>query len=389
MIANKTHLRSNGGHCSKRWLRFPRLIFCLAALFCICSAFEINANAMPRGCTHEETYEYEQRNETTHYVSCDDCREYWTEQHKYDNDQDLNCNRCGFLRMPPCAHKNITYSYKIFSNKTLKKATCNDCNQTWTAGTSANCSYVHNYIYRTNRRAITFTEKHYTFCDVCRIVWEEEHSLDGEHNEVCTKCDYQNLAKTCTHPSTNMVYETNFLGIITGAFCSKCGCVWQRALLCVHFDNHKYNQVALSNGTIANYHITRCDICFTVWSESHFYDTDYYDRSCNGCNASRPMEGGMPDVDLDVDTQNEFAWNVYKLICGISMPLAIISLASCGFRFLGSIFFGTYSSPSDGPDIQKAKKQFLYTALFIMAIILLPFIFKYGIDFFKTNAWKP
>lgn len=94
-------------------------------------------------------------------------------------------------------------------------------------------------------------------------------------------------------------------------------------------------------------------------------------------------------IDLEASkSMEEYAFNIYKLICMISIPIAIISLASCGWKFLGSIFFGNYASMA-GNDMMKAQKQFVYTILGIMFIILLPRIFGAAISFFKNSAWQP
>ena len=83
-----------------------------------------------------------------------------------------------------------------------------------------------------------------------------------------------------------------------------------------------------------------------------------------------------------------FAFQIYKWIRAICVPMAIISFASCGFRFIGSILLGNYANVA-GNDILKARKQMVYTAIAIMFIILLPYIYGTAISFFEKTGWKP
>lgn len=95
---------------------------------------------------------------------------------------------------------------------------------------------------------------------------------------------------------------------------------------------------------------------------------------------------GSPEATID--EMNEFTFEHYKVICRICIPMAIISFASCGFKFLGAIFSGSYAA-SGGGDMQKAQKQFFMTILAVLFLILLPSIFGGAVDFFKQSAWTP
>lgn len=89
------------------------------------------------------------------------------------------------------------------------------------------------------------------------------------------------------------------------------------------------------------------------------------------------------------------AFVVYKAIARISIFLAMLSLASCAWKYLGAIFFGNYASMG-GSDMVKAQKQVIYTILYLMFILLLPVLIKSAISFFKNGGgnfglkpWSP
>lgn len=94
------------------------------------------------------------------------------------------------------------------------------------------------------------------------------------------------------------------------------------------------------------------------------------------------------DYAKNIANMDEFAYKVYKAIRSIVCPLAIISFASCGYKFLGSIFFGNYASMASN-DMMKAQKQLVYTIMAVFFIIFLPKIFSFAIGVFQASAWKP
>lgn len=95
------------------------------------------------------------------------------------------------------------------------------------------------------------------------------------------------------------------------------------------------------------------------------------------------------DGKTNVDYMNDMAYNtVYKGVMSVLCPLAIISLASCGFKFISSIFFGDYASMA-GNSMMKAQKQFWYTVIIMIVAIAMPSIYGYAIELFKSSAWKP
>lgn len=132
----------------------------------------------------------------------------------------------------------------------------------------------------------------------------------------------------------------------------------------------------------------RCSVCYleSAGYRNHTY-TDSSDTTCNitGCKYTR---AALSKSEKNIEDMNNYAFKVYLVIRSICVPLAIISLASCGFTFLGSIFFGNYSSMAGG-DMMKAKKQAVYTVLAIMFIVLLPKIFSWAIGFFSATGWEP
>lgn len=94
------------------------------------------------------------------------------------------------------------------------------------------------------------------------------------------------------------------------------------------------------------------------------------------------------DVNTSINDMNDFAFKVYKAIRAVVVPLAIVSFASCAFKFLGSIFFGNYASMA-GNDMMKAQKQLVFTIMAVLFIVLLPTIFSIAISIFKRSAWDP
>ena len=53
---------------------------------------------------------------------------------------------------------------------------------------------------------------------------------------------------------------------------------------------------------------------------------------------------------------------------GIVCPIAIVSLASCGFKILFAVFAGGHA------DMPKIKKQIIWTVIGIIAFAMLPMI---------------
>ena len=68
---------------------------------------------------------------------------------------------------------------------------------------------------------------------------------------------------------------------------------------------------------------------------------------------------------------------------GIICPLAIVSLASCGFKILFAVFAGGRA------DMPKIKKQVIWTVIGIIAFAMLPTIVRTAISMIRSAAWKP
>lgn len=162
--------------------------------------------------------------------------------------------------------------------------------------------------------------------------------------------------------------------------CVKCGDLRQTVT------KAKGHSGAATNGDCTKQ--VKCSACGSTMGSrsSHIYASGS-DTKCSypGCSYTRAANS---KIDANVEDMNTAAVNAYKVIRSICVPLAIVSLASCGFTFLGSIFFGNYSSMAGG-DMMKAKKQAVYTVLAIMFIVLLPKIFSWAIGFFSATGWDP
>ncbi len=163
------------------------------------------------------------------------------------------------------------------------------------------------------------------------------------------------------------------------------------------------------SGTASNGDCTkqvRCSTCSsTIGTQSaHTYASSTATR-CNfpGCSQTRAISSKVdtsskPDTTTTPNTSGatsassnsmyQYAFNIYKIARNICVPLAILSLASCGFTFLGSIFFGNYASMASN-DMMKAKKQFIYTIIALVVIVFLPAFFNEATAFFRQYAWRP
>ena len=196
-----------------------------------------------------------------------------------------------------------------------------------------------------------------------------------------------NGGSSCDHSYTSICDPT----------CSLCG--YTRTV------THQYTYEYLSKVTC----YATCSLCLTSTQKDHNWVTTTTDATssssasktttCTQCGYSYTTFWGSPDTDdvtfptfngtyqnVDNSALHAYAWSVFKLIRSICIPLAIISLASCGYKFLGTIFFGSYNAPSA---TEKAQKQFVWTVLAVLFIALLPGIFDYADAFFKVHAWRP
>ena len=387
----------------------------------------------------ETTLNYTTYSETQHYVECDDCGYTWRSGHSftYTTISGSSCKKgvCSGCNKTTEQHVNAVYTSV---NDDTCKMTCSGCHANKIAnhaygmfkavdGNScsrkcANCSHVKTYEHlysdeydttcnlcayarsqcdSCSAATLLYTRfnanQHYVSCDDCGKMWTEAHSYTYTYingtlckKGTCIKCGTTNdlhvsavtytpindavcekACSSCGQSSTvNHVYRYTY---VSPDVCKK------KCSNCSRVSNGTHNWMITEYPATATMAARKVQTCSSCWH----VDTTYYGLPLSGENPS----GGMPNIDL-TGNQNSFAWNIYKLMCSIAMPLAIISFASCGFKFLGSIFLGSYVSPSN-PDMQKAQKQFLYTVLFVMLIILLPRIFGAAIAFFKTSAWKP
>ncbi len=89
-------------------------------------------------------------------------------------------------------------------------------------------------------------------------------------------------------------------------------------------------------------------------------------------------------TNAEISAMNDYAFNAYKILCRIAIPLAIVSLAFCGFKILGSIFFDMGQM-----DMSRLKKQIWYTVAALLVLLFLPRVMGWAIDQLKATGWKP
>lgn len=206
--------------------------------------------------------------------------------------------------------------------------------------------------------------KHQVNCDDCGSGWQENCSYDSKCDVSCSVCGY---SRVNAH-SYKYTYENDEE---CSGICTLCG---ETTLV-----NHKWVYTETAETPTRPPTITAtCYRClFSVTSEySHPAFDDFFEDLFKDSHAA------------DDSGLNSFTWNIYKAIRNVCVPMAILSFASCGYKFLGSIFFGNFASPVGG-DMEKAKKQFFWTFMAILFIILLPQIFGAAINFFEDTAWNP
>ena len=84
---------------------------------------------------------------------------------------------------------------------------------------------------------------------------------------------------------------------------------------------------------------------------------------------------------MDALAEKAFSW--YMLLCKISVPLMILSFASCGFQLIASVFLKSQASSDN------VKKQFLITAGAVAVLLLLPWIVSYAKSILEPVGWQP
>lgn len=100
------------------------------------------------------------------------------------------------------------------------------------------------------------------------------------------------------------------------------------------------------------------------------------------CTSDIAYAAGTPTESIDKFNQLIMYW--YRLaLRSVIFPLCALSFASCGFRLL---FSGFLSAPME---LDKVKKQILYTAIALTVTSMLPTIIGWAVGIFKTNAWQP
>lgn len=100
-----------------------------------------------------------------------------------------------------------------------------------------------------------------------------------------------------------------------------------------------------------------------------------------------PVSASETEVDQAISQMNQKAMYYYRQMSRIACFLAMTSLAFCGYKILGAIFFGNFAGQRS--DITKAQKQFVMTIIALLVWVFLPQIIGYVIETLEAKAWKP
>ena len=260
----------------------------------------------------------------------------------------------------------------------LQTTTCTRCNQTLRT-TEIQATGEHTPQIQTIAPTCTENGSLITTCTVCKLIISQEvghNALGHEEKNTIT------IAPTCA--STGLQTTT----------CTRCNKTLRTTEIQATEEHTPETTTIERTCSTDGVTITTCQVCKKEISRTNIKkalgyciaETDDGKKE----TSQRCIYCGKIVVEAIYTSNNlnDFAFNMYKIIAVISISLAIISLASCGWKFLGAIFFGNYASMA-GNDMMKAQKQFIFTILAIMFIILLPKIFAAAIAFFKISAWKP
>ena len=89
-----------------------------------------------------------------------------------------------------------------------------------------------------------------------------------------------------------------------------------------------------------------------------------------------------PEQYLDAMGDRAFSW--YLTLCKIAVPLLILSFASCGFKFIGSVFVkkGEFS-------FDESLKHFFMSVSSLAVLLLLPLIMTWAKELLQPLGWKP
>lgn len=89
-------------------------------------------------------------------------------------------------------------------------------------------------------------------------------------------------------------------------------------------------------------------------------------------------------VDAKLDAMGNDIYYYYTVFRNhIAMPCIILSFSSAGFQILSTIF------TSSSGDLEKVKKQVLYTVMALFVLFFLPVIIGWAKDHLASTAWKP
>lgn len=235
-------------------------------------------------------------------------------------------------------------------------------------------------------------------CQTCNICGKNISTHEPENRDANGKCQQYCAICNFVFYNTEHILETEVIEATCGqpglatTWCKICGVETERKETPATGRHTEITQTTDATCEKDGVKIVKCEVCNTEIRRTviratgrHFAEADDGDPStpvrCRYCGKTI-REGN--DTSKNINNMNDLAFEIFKTIRTICIPLAIISFASCGWKFLGSIFFGNYVSMA-GADMMKAQKQLVLTILAVMLIVLFPRIFGAAITLFQEG----
>ena len=219
----------------------------------------------------------------------------------------------------------------------------------------------------------------------------------GLERIVCTVCNAEfsrkTLAKTNAHtPTSSISAATCGQPGVALTWCKVCNAEIERVETPATGKHTAITELTEATCARDGLRITKCQVCNKELNRTilpatgrHKAEADDGDPAtpvrCTSCGKTLKQSAKKPQ---DIIAMNELAFEIFKTIRSICIPLAILSFASCGWKFLGSIFFGNYVSMA-GTDMMKAQKQLVMTILAVLFIVLFPRIYGVAITLFQEG----
>lgn len=244
-----------------------------------------------------------------------------------------------------------------------------------------------------NRKILEATGKHIKEIQIAAPTCAES----GLERDVCKVCNAEFsrkvLPKTNNHTLTTTINAATCgqPGLAT-TWCKICGVETERVETPATGRHTEITETTEATCEKDGVKLVKCEVCNKEIRRTvipargrHVAEADDGDPStpvrCWYCGKTL-REGN--DTSKNINGMNEFAFKIFKTIRTICIPLAIISFASCGWKFLGSIFFGNYVSMA-GTDMMKTQKQLVLTILAVMLVVLFPRIYGAAIALFQEG----